>query len=118
MRTFRTQRNRHSELNMKQKKNKITAREVSETEMSNVPDREFEVMVIKILTGLEKRVEGLSETLNKGTEKTKKNQSEMKNSINEIKNALDGMNSTLEEAEEWIHDLKHREMESIQAEQD
>jgi len=29
-----------------------------------MPDREFKVMVIKILMGLEKRVEDLSETLN------------------------------------------------------
>ena len=42
--------------------------------------REFKVMIIKILTGLEKRVEDISETLNK--EIKKKNQSEMKNTIN------------------------------------
>ena len=34
-------------------------------ERSNMPDREFKVMVIKILTGLGRRVEELSETLNK-----------------------------------------------------
>ena len=35
---------------------KITARVLNETELSNVPNREFKVMVIKILTRLEKRV--------------------------------------------------------------
>lgn len=50
--------------------NKITAREQIQMERSNILDREFKVMVIKILTRLEKRVEDLSETLNK--EKTKK----------------------------------------------
>ena len=64
-----------------------------------MPDREFKVMDIKILTGLEKRVEYLSETLNKKTGNIKKKQSEMKNSITEIKNTLDGINSRLEEAE-------------------
>ena len=44
--------------------------------MSN---REFKVMVIKILTGLKKRVENVSETLNKDIESIKKNQSERKN---------------------------------------
>ena len=43
-------------------------------------DREFKVMVIKMLSGLEKRVEDLSETFNKETE----NQSGVKNSIAEI----------------------------------
>ena len=33
---------------------KITARETNEMDISNMPDREFKVMVIKILTGLEK----------------------------------------------------------------
>lgn len=43
-------------------------------------------------TGLEKRVEGLSEILNKEI-----SQLEIKNTINEIKNTLDGINSRLEE---------------------
>jgi len=30
-----------------------------------MPDREFKVMIIKILTGLEKRVKDISETLKK-----------------------------------------------------
>ena len=30
-----------------------------------MPDRKFEVMIIKVLTGLEKRMEELSETFNK-----------------------------------------------------
>ena len=34
-------------------------------EISNVPDRELKIKIIMILTGLEKRVEDLSETLNK-----------------------------------------------------
>ena len=53
---------------------KITARQLNETEISNTPDREFKVMVIKIFIGLEKRVENFSETLNKETKNIKKNQ--------------------------------------------
>ena len=74
-----------------------TTRDLSETDLSYMPDKEFKVMIIKILTGLEKRVEDISKTLN--TE-IKKKQSEIKNTINEIKNTLDGINSRLEEAEE------------------
>ena len=47
-----------------------------------MPDRKFKAMIIKILIGLEKRVEDISETLN--TE-IKKNQSEIKNTTNEIR---------------------------------
>lgn len=34
---------------------KIIARDLSKTEISNVPDREFKVIIIKILPGLEKQ---------------------------------------------------------------
>ena len=45
-----------------------------EIEISNMPYRYFNVMVIKILIILEKEVENLSETLNKDREGIKKNQ--------------------------------------------
>ena len=53
---------------------KVTARELNETEISNMPDKELKVMVIKILTQLEKRVKDLSEIFNKEIENIKKNQ--------------------------------------------
>jgi len=43
---------------------KAIARYLSETDISNMPDREFEVMMIRILTRLEERVEDMRETLN------------------------------------------------------
>ena len=48
-----------------------------------MPDREFKVMIINILTGLEKRVEDISGTLIKEIENINK-QSEM-NTINKNK---------------------------------
>lgn len=53
---------------------------------------------IKILAGLEERVENLSATFNKET--GKKKQLKMKNSVTEIINALEGVHSRLEEAED------------------
>ena len=50
---------------------------LSETQISNMPNRETRVMVIKMLTELEKIVEDLSETLNKEIENIKRtNQTE------------------------------------------
>ena len=37
---------------------------LSETDTSNLPDRKFKAMIIRILTGLEERVEDMSDTLN------------------------------------------------------
>jgi len=120
--TFLTHINRHrirqnetEEFVLMKEQDKITARDLSKTEISNVPNREFQVMVIKILPGLEKTVEDLIETLNKERENIK-NESEMKNSITEIENTLGGINSRLEEAKEQTSDLEDRVMESNQAE--
>ena len=38
-------------------KDQTTARDQSKIDISNMPNREFKVMIIRILTGLEKRVE-------------------------------------------------------------
>ena len=40
----------------------MTVRDLSETDLSNMSDREFKAMIIRILNGLEKRVEDTSET--------------------------------------------------------
>ena len=50
---------------------KIKARELKEMKMSNMPDGRFK-MVIKILPGLEKSVEGFSKTFTKETQTLKK----------------------------------------------
>ena len=70
-----------------------------------MPDREFKVMIIKILNGLEKRVEDISETLNKRDKKEPK----MKNTINETKNTLNGINSRPDETGEQTNDLEDKQ---------
>ena len=44
---------------------KTTEEELNEMEISNMPDKELELINIKMFTRLEKRVEELSETFNK-----------------------------------------------------
>ena len=53
---------------------KITARNLSELEVSNMPERIFKVVIINIFARLEKRIEDSSETLNKGRESIKGSQ--------------------------------------------
>ena len=42
---------------------KAPARDLSETDVCNMPDTEFTAMIERMCSGLEKRVEDLSETL-------------------------------------------------------
>lgn len=60
---------------------KIGAREQNKMEISKIPESKFKVMIIEILSGLEKRLESLSKIHNK--EKTEKKQSDIMNSITE-----------------------------------
>lgn len=45
------------------KQDETTARDLNKTDISYMPDRESKVIIIKILTGYEKRMEDISETL-------------------------------------------------------
>ena len=56
-----------------------------------MPCREFKVMAIRILTGLEKRMEGISDTLTTEIKELKNNQSGMKNATDKIGNIFDAM---------------------------
>ena len=48
----------HSNLSQMKQQGKATARDLSETGISNMPDREFKVGIMKILIGLEKKSGG------------------------------------------------------------
>ena len=70
-----------------------TPEELSEVVKSNLPDKEFKVMIIKMLNELRRRMDEHSEKFNKQLENINKNQTEQNNTINEIKNILEGINS-------------------------
>ena len=72
-------------LSQMKEQDKTIARDLSETDISNMPDREVKGMIIMILTGLEKRGK-TSETLD--TE-IRNNIAEIKGTINEMRNMPD-----------------------------
>ena len=53
---------------------KVITRDLSETDISNMPDGEFKATVIRILTGFDKRIEDISETLTTEIKELKKDQ--------------------------------------------
>ena len=79
-------------------------------------DGQFKI-IIRIFTGLEKRIEDISKNVSTKIKELKKNQSEIKSAIKEIGNWCGAMNTRLEEAEELISDLEDKIMESNGAEQ-
>ena len=57
----------------KKEQDKTSEKDVNETE-SNMPDKEFKIMIVKMFMRLERRVEELSETTKKEIKNIERNQ--------------------------------------------
>ena len=88
----------------------------NEEEIGGLSEKEFRVMIVKMIQNLGNRMEKIQEMFNKDLEELKSKQT-MTNTINEIKNSVEGINSRVTEAEEWISDLEDKIMEITTAEQ-
>ena len=91
--------------------------QTNEEEIGSLPEKEFRVMIGKMIQNLGNRMEKIQETFNKDLEETKSKQTMMNNTINQIKNSLEGINSRITEAEKWISDLEDKIVEITTAEQ-
>ena len=89
----------------------------NEEETGSLCEKEFRVMIVKMIQNLGNRMEKLEDTFNKDLEELKSKQRVMNNTVNEIKNSLEGINSRITEAEEWISDLEDKIVEITTAEQ-
>ena len=76
-------------------------------EIRNLSDAEFKILVIRMLKKLSEDLSSM-----------KKIQSEMKDTLIEIKNNLQGNNSRVDEAENQINDMEHKEAKNNQSEQE
>ena len=95
--------------NMAQMKEQIKTpeKELNEMEISHLSDTEFRTLVIRMLKKFKEDLNSLKEI-----------QSEMKDLLIEIKNNLQGNRSRVDEAENPINDLKHKESKNNQSEQE
>ena len=91
---------------MKQQE-KTQENKLNEMEASNLPKKEFKIMVIRMLNELRGRMDEHNENLNreivsikKDIETIKKKQTEMKNTITEMKITIEGFYSRLDKAED------------------
>ena len=96
---------------------KTPEKQLNEEEICSLPEKEFRVMIVKMIQNLGNRMEEIQETFNKDLEELKSKQTMMNNTINEIKNSLDGINSRITEAEERISDLEDKIVEITTTEQ-
>uniref|UniRef100_A0A8C6BMI7 L1 transposable element RRM domain-containing protein n=1 Tax=Monodon monoceros TaxID=40151 RepID=A0A8C6BMI7_MONMO len=91
--------------------------QTNEEEIGSLPEKEFRVIIVKMIEKLGNRMEKIQETFNKELQELKSKQTMMNKKINEIKNSLEGINSRLTDTEEWIGELEDKLVEITTAEQ-
>ena len=91
--------------------------QTNEEEIGSLPEKEFRIMIVKMIQNLGNRTQKIQETFNKDLEELESKQTMMNNTINVIKNSLQGINSRITEAEERISDLEDKIVEITTAEQ-
>ena len=74
--------------------------QINEEEIGKLPEKEFRVMIVKIIKNLENKMEKMQESIKKELEELKNKHTETNNTIAEIKNTLEGIYSRISEAEE------------------
>ena len=74
--------------------------QINEEEIGELPEKEFQIMIIKMIKNLENKMEKIQESIKKDLEELKNKHTETNNTITEIKNTLEGINSRVSAAEE------------------
>ena len=87
---------------------KTPEKQLNEVGLSNLPEREFRIMIVKMIRDLEKRMEA---KLEKMQEVFTQDLEELKSKQTEINNTLEGIHSRITEAEERINNLEGRMVE-------
>ena len=74
--------------------------QLNEGEIGKLPEKEFRIMIVKMIRNLENKMDKMQESSNKDLEELKNKHIETNNTITEIKNTPEGLNSRISEAEE------------------
>ena len=72
--------------------------QINDEEIGKLPEKEFSIMIVKMIKNLENRMEKMQESINKDLEELKNKHTN--NTMTEIKNTLEGITSRISEAEE------------------
>ena len=91
--------------------------QINEEEIGKLPEKEFRIMIVKMIKNLKNKMEKMEESINKDLEASKNKHAQTNNTITEIKNTLEGINSRISEAEEQISELEDKMVEITSEEQ-
>ena len=84
--------------------------QINEEEIGKLPEKEFRIMLVKMIKNFENKMEKMQESTNRDLEELKNKHAET-NTITEIKNTLEGINSRISEAEKQSSELENKMVE-------
>ena len=93
---------------------KIPEKQLDAVEIGNLPEKEFRIMIVKMIQHLGKRMEAKT---GKMQEMFTKDLEELKTKQTEMNDTQEGAHSRITEAEAWINDLEDRMVDITAAEQ-
>ena len=101
---------------MKRQKNTIqmkgqtrnTEVQINKEEIGKLPEKEFRIMIVKMIKNLENKMEKMQVAINKDLEELRNKHTETNNTITEIKNTLEGIKSRISEAKERNSELEEK----------
>ena len=64
--------------------------QINKEEIGKLPEKDFRIMIVKMIKNFENKMEKMQESVNKDLEELKNNHTETNNTIIEIKNTLEG----------------------------
>ena len=91
--------------------------QINEENIGKLPEKEFRIMIVKMIKNLESKIEKMQESISKDLEELKNKHTVTNNTIIEIKNTLEGINSRISEAEQQISELEDKMVEIASEEQ-
>ena len=93
-----------------------TANNLIKKYLNNITESEFRTIVIKLIAGLENRIEDSRESIAIEIKGLRNSQEELKNAINKLQNKTEMTTARIEEAEERIGELEDKIVEKEEAE--
>ena len=81
------------------KQTRNTEVQINEEEIGKLPEKEFRIMIVKMIKNLENRMKKMQASINKDIEELKIKHTETNNTITENKKTPEGINSRISEAE-------------------
>ena len=91
--------------------------QINEEEIGKLPEKEFRIMIVKMIKNLENKMEKMQESIIKDLEELKNKHTETNNTIIEIKNTLERISNRISEAEEQLTELEDKVVEITSEEQ-